>query len=98
MDIKVVYALSGMLAGSLVLAGCLGGFIADFAIGTKAFASQAPIIVNVAMLAVPSTKIPCPPMLSRNCPDLRRKARPCTERPVGRFQDECRNAGQGRLL
>jgi hypothetical protein len=97
MTLKIAIACSGLLSHVLVLTGCVGNLSSSAPSGNETFAAAGQTTA-AAMLAVPSTSIHCPQMMGRNCPDPRKKVRPCMERPYGRFRDECRKPGQdGRL-
>jgi hypothetical protein len=97
MTLKIAIAFSGLLTGTLGLAGCMGNLAASAPSGDEAFAAAGQNAI-AAMLAVPSTSIHCPQVMGRNCPDPRKKVRPCMERPFGKFRDECPKPGRdGRL-
>jgi hypothetical protein len=97
MNLKTAIAFSGLLAGALVLTGCMGNPTSSAPSGDEAFAAAGQNAA-AAMLAVPSTSIHCPKAMGRICPDLRKKIRPCMERPFERFRDECRKPGRDGLL
>jgi hypothetical protein len=95
MTFKSAIAFSYVLF--LVLTGCIGNPVSSAPSRDEAFAA-ARQNATAAMLAVPATSIHCPQVMGRNCPDPRKKSRPCMERPFGRFRDECRKTGRDGLL